>query len=80
MRISNYKNPFFLRSIDCDVGIAGGGISGLYMAYKLLVENKETKVCIFEQENRVGGRILDHRFGEAPEIYVRKFLIDVVQK
>ena len=59
-------------SIDCDVGIVGGGAAGLYMAYKLLVKKKERGVCVFESENRTGGRILDHTFKEAPDIHVGK--------
>jgi len=56
--------------IHCDVGIVGGGISGLYMAYELLKDNSNTKVCIFEKDDTVGGRIRDHRFKEAPDIDV----------
>ena len=58
--------------IECDVGIVGGGASGLYMAYKLLFLKKEKNVCVFERENRTGGRILDHTFKEAPNIHVGK--------
>lgn len=36
--------------------ICGGGISGLYTAYKLL-KNTDNKVLVFEKDNRLGGRI-----------------------
>ena len=52
------------------MGIVGGGISGLYMAYQLLDKKKEKNVCVFEQESRLGGRIKDHRFKEAPDVHV----------
>ena len=62
----------FSGTLKCDVGIIGGGISGLYMAYKLLQEKKETSVCVFEKDSRLGGRILDYHFKEAPDIDVGK--------
>jgi len=40
------------------------------LAYILLVKKEETSVCIFEKENRLGGKIYDHVFSEAPEISV----------
>ena len=58
--------------IECDVGIVGGGASGLYMAYKLLFLKKEKNVCVFERETKIGGRIFDYRFKEAPNILVGK--------
>ena len=45
-----------------DVGIVGGGVSGLYAAWRLLTfahEQKKTqKVTIYEMGERVGGRLL----------------------
>jgi len=40
-----------------DIIIIGGGIAGLYSAYKLLNENNTLKILILEKENRLGGRI-----------------------
>ena len=54
------------------MGIIGGGISGLYMAFEILKENPSNRVCIFEKDDEVGGRIRDHRFKEAPHIDVGK--------
>ena len=48
------------------------GLSGLYMAETLLRKKKETSVCVFEKEDRFGGRIFDYRFPQAPDISVGK--------
>lgn len=39
------------------IAIIGGGISGLYTAWKLLESNKSLEVHVFEASNRLGGRI-----------------------
>ncbi len=56
------ENP--LPSLECEISIIGGGPAGLYMAYQLgpLYKNK---VCVFEKENRLGGRIYD--IGKDPQ-------------
>jgi len=40
-----------------DIIILGGGISGLYSAYKLLEKNENLKILILEKNNYLGGRI-----------------------
>lgn len=55
---------------DCDVVIVGGGISGLYTAESLLRHGKETKVCVFERDARLGGRIYDYVFPQVPDTVV----------
>lgn len=40
-----------------DIIIAGGGISGLYTAYKLLKYYPNSKILIIEKNNYLGGRI-----------------------
>jgi len=45
------------------------------MAYQLLLSNNETNVCVFEKENRLGGKIFDHRFPEVPYVTVGKFIV-----
>lgn len=53
------KNPErILPTLDCDVSIVGGGPAGLYIAYQLGPQYKDG-VCLFEKENRLGGRIYD---------------------
>ncbi len=39
------------------IGIVGGGISGLFLAFKLLSKNKGYNVQLFEKDSRLGGRI-----------------------
>ena len=51
------------------------GAGGLLLAYMLLVKKIETSVCIFEKENRLGGKIYDHFFSEAPDISVGQFSV-----
>ena len=43
-----------------NIGIIGGGISGLYAA--LLLRREGHQVTVFEASDRVGGRIQTHRF------------------
>jgi monoamine oxidase len=50
-----------LQSINCNILIVGGGIGGVHTAYQLAKGRKES-VCLFELENRSGGRILDVSF------------------
>ncbi len=56
------KNPVQgLQSINCNILIVGGGIGGVHTAYQLAKRGKGS-VCLFELENRLGGRILDISF------------------
>ena len=41
-----------------DYAIIGGGVSGLYTAWRLLDHDPGTSVAVFEQSDRVGGRLL----------------------
>lgn len=59
-------------TLDCEVTIVGGGISGLYMAYMLLKTKKESQVCVFEKDPNLGGRIRDYHFKQAPAVDVGK--------
>jgi protoporphyrinogen oxidase len=58
------KSAELLPLLDCEVSIVGGGPAGLYMAYQLGPLYK-SKVCVFEKENRLGGRIYD--IGKDPQ-------------
>ena len=42
----------------------------------LLAKEIETSVCIFEKENRLGGKIYDHFFPQAPDIPVGQFSVE----
>ena len=46
------------QSIDCEVVIVGGGSGGLHTAFRLAPELGEG-VCLFEKQDRLGGRIYD---------------------
>ena len=50
---------------DCDVVITGGGIME-----SLLRHGKENKVCVFERDARLGGRIYDYVFPQVPDTVV----------
>lgn len=49
---------------ECDVTIVGGGAGGLHTAFRL-APTLGSKVCVFEKENELGGRIHDVRFDDA---------------
>lgn len=44
--------PFDMR---CDTIIVGGGIGGIYAAYRLAINDQ--KSCVFEESNRFGGKL-----------------------
>ena len=44
-------------SLIYDYLIAGGGIAGLYTAYRILKHFPTVKICILEADNRLGGRL-----------------------
>lgn len=44
-----------------DIIILGGGIAGLYTAYKILQVSSHSKILILEKENYLGGRIYTFR-------------------
>jgi len=44
-------------SLIYDFVIIGGGIAGLYSAYKIIKESPHANIIIFEKDNRFGGRI-----------------------
>jgi monoamine oxidase len=41
-----------------DVAIVGGGVSGVYAAWRLLTEGKKKSVTVFEASDHIGGRLL----------------------
>lgn len=44
-----------------DVAIIGGGVSGVYSAWKLKQANPEQKIVVFEGSDHIGGRLLSVR-------------------
>ena len=45
-------------NLECDIAIVGGGPAGLHTAMRL-GPKYGSKICLFEKENRLGGRIYD---------------------
>lgn len=43
---------------EVEYAIVGGGVSGLYTAWRLLTHDKKAKVKVYEAGTRVGGRLL----------------------
>lgn len=49
-------------ALRCNVVVIGGGTAGVHTAFQLAKRDKsdpDSEVCLFEKENRLGGRILD---------------------
>lgn len=44
-------------TIETDIAICGGGISGLYTAYQLKQRYPELRIAVFEAQDRFGGKI-----------------------
>ena len=49
-----------------DYVIIGGGISGLYTAYNILLKNPTSKILILEKNGKIGGRIGNEMFEGVP--------------
>ena len=45
------------------------------MAYALVKKTKETNVCVFEREDRLGGKIFDFNFSQVPDVAVGKLTL-----
>ncbi|HEY6333314.1 MAG TPA: FAD-dependent oxidoreductase [Blastocatellia bacterium] len=41
-----------------DIAIVGGGVSGVYSAWRLLTEGKRQGITVFEDADHIGGRLL----------------------
>ena len=42
---------------EADIVIVGAGMSGLYVAWRLLMEDPKRNICILDRINRIGGRL-----------------------
>jgi len=51
-----------------DIAIVGGGVSGVYSAWRLKKELPDKKIVLFEGANRIGGRLLSVRPPDAPNM------------
>ena len=48
-----------------DYVIIGGGIAGLYCAYRLIKDKNISNICIIESSDRLGGRVYTHKFNDS---------------
>lgn len=46
------------KKVDIDIAIIGGGVSGVYSAWRLQQEDPKRKIAVFEGGNHIGGRLL----------------------
>jgi len=53
---------------DLDVAIVGGGVSGVYAAWRLRQEQPHLRVRVFEASGRIGGRLHSVAFPQAPHL------------
>ncbi|MBV9571236.1 MAG: FAD-dependent oxidoreductase [Alphaproteobacteria bacterium] len=53
---------------DLDVAIIGGGVSGVYAAWRLRQARPELHVRLFEMSDRIGGRLRSVAFPQAPQL------------
>ncbi len=53
---------------DLDVAIVGGGVSGVYAAWRLRQEHPYLRIRVFEASNRIGGRLHSFAFPQAPHL------------
>ncbi len=58
--------PAQLPVLECEIGIVGGGAAGIYTAYRLTPKLGD-KVCLFEKEAELGGRIRDTALDDNPD-------------
>src|SRR4051794_5368814 len=60
--------PFEKGSRHYDVAVIGGGISGVYTAWRLKSSDPSLKVAVFEYGNRIGGRLYSYPMPGMPHI------------
>ncbi|MEA5529079.1 FAD-dependent oxidoreductase [Dolichospermum sp. UHCC 0684] len=56
-----------VQSNTIDVAIIGGGISGIYSAWRLANEKNDLKISLFESSERLGGRLYSVAIPGIPE-------------
>ncbi|OHX11354.1 flavin monoamine oxidase family protein [Chromobacterium sphagni] len=53
---------------NLDIAIIGGGVSGVYCAWRLKQEKPNDKIAVFEASNHIGGRLLSVRPPDIPDM------------
>ena len=64
-------SPFVARAapaLDLDVAIVGGGVSGVYAAWRLAQAKPHWRIHLFEASDRIGGRLHSVAFPQAPHL------------
>ena len=51
-----------------DIAIVGGGVSGVYSAWRLKKENPKSNIVVFEASDHIGGRLLSVRPPDIPNM------------
>ncbi|MFP2927735.1 flavin monoamine oxidase family protein [Pyxidicoccus sp. 3LG] len=69
-RLLNHEpyQPFDRGEKRYDVAVIGGGISGVYTAWRLKQSNPDLKVALFEYSNRIGGRLYSYDMPGMPNV------------
>ena len=62
-----YK-PFKKGEAHYDVAVIGGGVSGVYTAWRLREEKPDLRVAVFEYSDRIGGRLYSYPMPGMPHI------------
>jgi protoporphyrinogen oxidase len=60
--------PFEKAELHYDVAVIGGGVSGVYTAWRLKQEKPELKVAVFEYGDRIGGRLYSYEMPGMPHV------------
>jgi len=69
-RLLNHQRfqPFEKGGKHYDIAIIGGGISGVYTAWRLKQAYPEKKIALFEYSNRIGGRLYSYTMPGMPNL------------
>lgn len=57
-----------MKNEQIDIAIIGGGVSGVYSAWKLQQKYPEKKIVVFEGSDHIGGRLLSVRPPDIPDM------------
>ena len=60
--------PFEKGDVHYDVAVIGGGIAGVYTAWRLKQEDPTLNVAVFEYSDRIGGRLYSYEMPGMPHI------------
>ncbi len=55
-------------ALELEIAIVGGGVAGSYCAWRLLEEDPERQVGLFELSDRIGGRLFSRKLPGMPHV------------